>query len=272
MAQLADEALAANARLGNPEDPRLHAVRGVAALQQGDMEQALLRLGIATQLAREDGDDYLLNIVLVAQSGILGFLGDVEQSSRDAEEATAAARRCGTTSGLAQALVNYGWILRDSEPARALAALDEAAQLAARVGTPMALAFAYANMAVLRARQGDHAGAGNGVRQAIAAARRRADRPQLGHVLIYSALTLLAAEATTPAAILAGAARSMLGIVFDVSPDGKLLLTILHGVLDERRVEELGAQGQAMDDDAAVAFALAAVAAAFEPGTDSPAS
>jgi predicted ATPase/class 3 adenylate cyclase len=265
MAHLAEDALAANIRLGLPDDPRIHGPLAMVAMVSGDVEQARDQFGIAAELARAAGDDYLLNVSLVGLSAIFGLLGDTEQSARLAQEAAAAARRCGIISGLAQALCNYGWITRDTAPGLALAALDEAAELAARVGTPMALGFACANAAILRARLGDHAAARADARQAITAAQQRGDRPQLGNVLISTALALIAADAVTPAAILTGAAHPMIGSFFEVLPEARLLRTHLVTALGDNRVADLGREGEAMNDDTAIAFALAAIDAAFDP-------
>ena len=77
--------------------------------------------------------------------------------------------------------------------------------------------------------------------------------------MIFTALALVAADALKPAAILAGVARRMVGAFFDVLPDAQLLRSDLLSALGDDQVEVLGAQGDAMDDDTAVAFALAAL-------------
>ena len=195
MANLAEDALAANTRLGLPDDPMLHGPLGMVAMVTGDVDRGLREFSIATELARAADDDYLLNVFLIGQGAIFGMLGEVERSAQFAQEAADAARRCGLISGLAQALCNYGWITRDTEPGPALAALDEAAQLATQVGTPMAAGYACANAAVLRARLGDNEAARADARKAITAAQQRGDRPQLGNVLIFAALALVAADA-----------------------------------------------------------------------------
>lgn len=263
MTNLAEEALAANTRLGLPDDPRIHGPMGVAAMVRGDLDQADHQFGIAAELARAADDDYLLNVHLIGQGAIFGMLGDVERSAQFAQEAATAARRCGLVSGVAQALSLYGWITRETAPGPALAALDEAAQLAVQVGTPMAVGHSFANAAILRARLGDHEAARADARHAIMATQQRGDRTQLGHVMIFTALALVAADALTPAAILTGAASPMIGSFFDVLPDAQVLRTHLVGTLGEDHVHDLGLQGNAMDDDTAVAFALAAIDAAF---------
>ena len=267
MTNRAEDALAANIRLGLPDDPGIHGPLGMVAMVRGDVDEAQHQFGIAVELARAAGDDYWLNISLIGYAAVFGMRGDVEQGAQFAQEAAAAARRCGMVSGLAQALVSYGWITRATAPGPALAALDEAAELAARVGTPMALAFAHANAAVLHAQLGDRNAARADARQAIAAAQRRGDRPQLGNVMIFTALALVAADALQPAAILAGAARPMVGTFFDVLPDAQLLSTNLLSALGEDQVEVLRAQGDAMDDDTAVAFALTALDDACGPAS-----
>jgi hypothetical protein len=123
---------------------------------RGDLDQADHQFGIAAELARAADDDYLLNVFLIGQGAIFGMLGDVERSAQFAQEAATAARRCGLISGLAQALSLYGWITRETAPGPALAAVDEAAQLAVQVGTPMAVGHSFANAAILRARLGDY--------------------------------------------------------------------------------------------------------------------
>ena len=256
MTDLAEDALAANIRLGLPDDPQIHGPLGMVAMIRGDLDRALEQFGIAADLARKAGNDYLLNVFLVGHTAIYGLRGDVEQATRFAQEAAEAARRCGIVGGLAQALGTYGWLARETTPASALGALDEAAELAERVGTPMALGYSRANAAILRARRGEHEAARSDARQAIDAARQRGDRGQLGSVMVFTALALVAAEAFTPAAVLAGAARSMIDPFFDVLPDARLLLSHLTTELGDRRVQELIAQGSAFDDDDAVAFAL----------------
>ncbi len=127
----------------------------------------------------------------------------------------------------------------------------------------MAVGHSFANAAILRARLGDYEAARADARHAIMAAQQRGDRPQLGHVMIFTALALVAADALTPAAILTGAASPMIGSFFDVLPDAQVLRTHLVSALGEDQVHDLGLQGNAMDDDTAVAFALAAIDAAF---------
>ena len=194
MTNLAEDALAANTRLGLPDYPGIHGPLGMVAMVRGDVDEAQHQFGLAVELAGAAGDDYWLNISLIGYAAVFGMRGDVEQGAQFAQEAAAAARRCGMVSGLAQALVSYGWITRATAPGPALDALNEAAQLAARVGTPMALAFAHANAAILHAQLGDHDSARADARQAIAAAQRRGDRPQLGNVMIFTALALVAAD------------------------------------------------------------------------------
>ena len=56
----------------------------------------------------------------------------------------------------------------------------------------------------------------------------------------------------------------MIGAFFDVLPDAQLLRTHLVRALGEDQVAVLEVQGKAMDDDIAVAHALAAIDAAFD--------
>ena len=261
-----DEAFAIREPNDQLDDVFVHATAATIAMFQGDLERSLAEAARVSDIARAFGDDNALNQACINLASAYAFQGDIGASMVAAREAEAAARRSGSISGLAQALINYGWAAREADPEQALAALEEGREASARVGNPMALGFAYANAAILHARGQDLPAAQANARHGIDAALRRGDRQQLCHVFLFVALALVAAGRSDTAGVLAGAARSMMPTVVDLSPDARSLREQLLRLLGEAELDRLAARGAAMDDAAVIEFAFSAIDEAFGAG------
>jgi predicted ATPase len=130
----------------DPLFPEVQAWAGWAALVSGDYERgARLAEDAVAAVDREGADDEIKCGVLCSAAGIFGWGGRLPEAGTLARSWAAYARSSGDEYGLSQALTVIGVSLSFSGDApAALASLEEAIEVSARLGNPTAIT--YANM------------------------------------------------------------------------------------------------------------------------------
>ena len=208
-------------------------------------------------LARASGDDYELAHALTMLAGALQMTEPtLDAAIATTEEAARVARTAGIDSALAIALPNLAtWLpLEESERARAL--LDEAIEIATRIGDRQSVAQVMSNSAMLAARRGDWRTALQGAVDAAEQALELGDHGLVSRSLSRAGVALCALGSCEPAAVLFGKSAA---IQERWGPDTTLELlaatdTALRESLGEQQVATLTAQGAALDITDAVAY------------------
>jgi predicted ATPase/class 3 adenylate cyclase len=251
-----DEALAAEQRLGTEPSISLWLARGHIALAQGHLDEAIDHAKQAARLSRARGDTARLAIALATSAGDRAMVGDSAGALTEAEEAMALARSLGNPRYARGALAMAAFALGDSEPERALALVREAIELSAGTRTPV-----WAIAGDLATRHGNPRDALDFFSKAIDDLHWFGMRPVVGSVLGRVA-DLLADDDPEAAAVIYGAADA-LAPEFVLAPHvveaRQQATATLQASLGGTRPGELRAQGMAMDEDDAVAYAQAAI-------------
>jgi predicted ATPase/class 3 adenylate cyclase/ubiquinone/menaquinone biosynthesis C-methylase UbiE len=188
------------------DDFWVHTARGVYAMFRGDFDQAEREATTWLDLARRAGDDFEIAHAL----GMLGptIVDDTERARAVMEEAVEVARRIGVPSILSLAVMILGFSLPPEESTRALALLDEAAELQTALGDR----HGAANTINMR---GSIAIGIQDWPAALSAAVEAADRLQelgyltgFGSAVLGAAIALEALGEPEPATLFLGAAKS----------------------------------------------------------------
>ena len=150
-------------------------------------------------------DDY--NRVTAAgwRASFTGLLGDPEARD-EAETAVREARKIGSPSFIAYALMALGMTLARSSPEEALAAFEESMSLMKRSGRGNSLGQVLVNVAQLRARQGDRLGALTALRESIERIDQYGDRVQFVAAVDWAIFIFQRFGYPEPAAVLVGVA------------------------------------------------------------------
>jgi len=254
--QRCDEALAAEERLGTTPSINLWLARAQIALAQGKTEEAIEHAGRAARLSRARGDTVRLALALANSAGDRAIVGDTDGALRDAEEAMALARRFGNARYAQGVLAMAGFALGDSEPERALALVREAVELSRGRRAPV-----WAIAGDLAARHGNQREALQFFAKAIDDLHWIGLRPVVGSVLGRVA-DLLADDDPEAAAMLYGAGDA-LAPEFVLAPHvveaRQQGTSTVQASIGGTRRGELHAQGMAMGEDDAIAYAHAAI-------------
>ena len=251
-----DEALVAERHLGTEPSISLWLARGQIALAKGNLDEAIQHEAQAARLSRARGDNARLAVALATSAGDRAMVGDSAGALTEAEEAMTLARRFGNPRYARGVLAMAGFALGDSEPERALALVREAVELSAGTRTPI-----WAIAGDLTTRHGNRRDALEFFSKAIDDLHWFGMRPVVGSVLGRVA-DLLAGDDPEAAAVIYGAADTL-------APDFVLAPHVvearhqaaaaMQASIGEKRADELRAQGMAMDEDDAVAYAQAAI-------------
>jgi predicted ATPase/DNA-binding SARP family transcriptional activator len=151
--RLAEEA--AEAAAGAPVGHLASAGLAAVALFSGDLEEARAHSRRAAELAAAYGDRYWAVLNRMVEILAVAYEGRTAEAIEQAETALATARELGCPSIAAWGLYHLGEVLLDHEPRRALVLLDEAQELAARVGSNFLTGIAGTSATTLRARHDD---------------------------------------------------------------------------------------------------------------------
>jgi predicted ATPase len=252
-----DEALAAEERLGTEPSIGLWLARIQIAIAQGHIDEAIEHAGRAARLSRARGDTVRLAFALANSAGARAMVGDPARALPEAEEAIALARGLGNARHAQGALAMAGFALGDSEPERALALVREAVELSG-AGT-RTLAWAIAGD--LTARHGNQRDALEFFAKAIDDMHWFGMRPVVGAMLGRVA-DLLAGSDPEAAAVLYGAGDTLAPGFFlapHVVEARQQATATLQASLGATLPAELRAQGMAMDEHDAIAYAHAAI-------------
>jgi hypothetical protein len=208
-----------------------------------------------------------------------------------ASEGLEIARRIGTPLLIAMSLMALAGALVDRDPDRARTLLEESLELRSAVGFEGADPSTQA--ALIAAKTGDWLLTLQIAKRAIPYLRWGGERPWLSGILNVVARAIANTDAAS-AAVIQGAARRLVTTSLPTTrpaptsdtapptagtvPSGASFLTelrrettgLIRDSLGETRLAEMRAEGEAMDEDHAVAFALEAIATALHKGASTP--
>jgi predicted ATPase/class 3 adenylate cyclase len=255
-----DEAITAEQRLGIDPTPNAWEARTFVAMASGNVGELIEPADHAATLCRARGDEPRLVVALFQVATGRAFIGESTAAIPKAEEAVALARRVASPSLTAAALAAAGFALGDSHPQRALALLREAIEVSARRKRgPLGQTWAVAGH--VAATQGKLRDALTFYGNALDELHWLGHRPVLGAVL--ARVGDLVADADPEAAAVLHGAGDALAPEFVIPPATakahEHALATLETSLDEGQRHELQAQGTAMNENDAVAYAHAAI-------------
>jgi predicted ATPase/class 3 adenylate cyclase len=262
-----DDAVTAERRLGIEPSAAPWMTRVNIALAEGRPDKAVEYARRAVVLCRDRGDSVRLAFALAGSATAHALVGDAAAALPEAEEVVVLTRGFANPSVVRGALGLAAFALGDSQPERALALAREAVELSAASGveTPV-----WAIAGDLAARQGEHREALEFFTKAIDAFSWLGVRPVLGS-LFGRVADLLADDDPEAAAVLLGAGDAFApGFVQapHVVEVRRHAVTTLETALGLPRRHELYAQGMVMNEEAAVAYAHAAISRSL--GKDPP--
>jgi predicted ATPase/DNA-binding SARP family transcriptional activator len=272
--EFGQRAVVEHARLAVPSTGLAERVLMNAVFYRGDRVQAMRWADGMLAGARSTGDAGRVAHALYMHSVARSSVGQPEQAMELAQEAEREARRSGSETALARAAYAAALPLGSSEPERALALLDSAAELAGSVGSRWMRAFALTQAMWLRAQQDDTTTALRGYREVVETWYRGGDWANQWLSLRQLAGVLASAGRDDDAALLFGAVSAAgATTALPFAPyDADTLDQVSNGV--ERRLgsdEMVKAQqrGRRMRDEAVVALALSAIEALVGDGAAS---
>ena len=224
---------------------------GTVAMRSGQLDEGCeiaLRGVVAAERVGDDRGAALSSIVVSMGERYRGDLGAAADAGRRGE---AAARRAGADDLVAGNLLMQGFALREAEPERALAFLDEGARLARSVSPDMQyLLYCVQNAGLIRLRLGDRPGARPGFDEAIdICAPRTVGYEYAAHTAAHLALGLLDvgdSHDASAAVVLFAAAEQLASPIalyagMGIGPDD--LTTRFGTVLDVETIADLRTRG-----------------------------
>jgi hypothetical protein len=280
-----EEAVAAIRRLGRGRDPRLDfrvsTARAAAAIAMGAWDQGAAHLEEALKFARLALPTLFVAHQLARTAMAHTMAGNPDAAAALANEGLDLARRAGAPLSTVLNLVALAGALADRDPPRARALLAESLQLRATLN--FGGAFDAIQGVLIAARMADWSLVLKLGPSAIQHVHWAGDRPFLAGILNVVARALAPAHPES-AAVFQGAARRLVpaavpttraqhAVSSSVTPPGgpapgaasfvtelrRQTTAILQGTLGEERLRQLRTQGEAMDDDHVVTYALDAI-------------
>ena len=278
-----EEALASAGRLGSGShdvDVLVSAARGIQAIAIGAWDEAAAETEHTVELARSgQNDDHIVDL-LAGAAFAHTMAGNPDAAARLASESLNLARRAGGPAFIAHSLTALAGAIADREPQRARALLTESLELQATIESQRA--YDTTHTALIAARIADWSLVLKLAPDAIRLHNWAGERPYLSGILNVVARALAPGHPES-AAVLQGAARRLVPAVrapgstelaganaispAGAAPSSASLVTelrrqttaALRNALGETRLHQLRAEGEAMDDDHAVAYALDAI-------------
>jgi hypothetical protein len=281
-----EEALAALDPPGPDRDQRVewvvHNTRAAIALATGEWGEAAALLAQSAELARASDPGprqrTATNFILAGAALAYTLAGDPEAAEPLATEGLARARQLGAPSYIAMNLVALAGALAGRDPPRAHALLDESLELHATLDFESPVEAVESTL--IAGRMGDWELVLRLSPRAIRELDWSASWPYLGGILNVVARALAASDAES-AAVLQGAARRFAptripgsrrpvgsigvspgergGPASFVTEARRQTTGIVRAALGEERLSDLGAEGEAMDRDQAVRYALSVI-------------
>jgi hypothetical protein len=281
------DALASAERLGSdPGDVEslVSSTRCIQAVAIGAWDEAATQVEHALELARSGRTHYGVVDLLAGAALTHTMAGNPDTAARLASEALDLARRSGGPVYIAESLTALAGALAERESQRARASLAERMELRATIGFQGA--YDATSTALIAARIADWPLVLTLAPDAIRGLHWAGDRPYLSGIFNVVARALASGDPES-AAVLQGAARRLTpaaalaprGIevagAYAISPAGgapgsasfvtalrRQTTAALRDDFGEARLHQLRAEGEAMDEDHAVAYALDAIARA----------
>jgi predicted ATPase/DNA-binding SARP family transcriptional activator len=244
----------AQTRLGT-HHLHVHAAASVLALFQGDFDAAQHHTQTWVDLARASQDPSDLAPALSVYATTL--YAETTEAVIVAEEAVRVGRDNGIPSQLLGALFTLTPLIGRSQPARAHALVDEAADVARKIGDQQAIATAVGHQARLAIAQQDWPAA---LRAATHAAEQHLHggmSPAFGPVITSAAIALAHLHRLEPAAILTGHADARYpALLIDQEAQKVVAATdqLILDTLGATRTAELKALGATLANGDAVAY------------------
>jgi predicted ATPase/class 3 adenylate cyclase len=252
-----DEAEAAERRLGSEPSIALWELRCVIALAQGRTADAIDAGSHAVDLCRARAE----TVRLVNALGWLGLAhaiaGNTAEASGVADEIVAVTRQLANPHLVQQALSLAAFALASSDLERAMVLARESVALAGEKGTA-----AWAVLGDLTDRNGNRLDALRSFARAIDFAHWQGNRLVLG-TMVGRVAAIIAGSEPEASAVLQGAGDARAPAFAQTAhavEEEKLANEAIDAALGATRHAELVAEGAAMTDDDAVAYALAAIA------------
>jgi predicted ATPase/class 3 adenylate cyclase len=239
-------------------------VRGNAAYGLGDVDRAVGYMEQSVSSNRRSGDRFMLGFSLGGLASFRSMSPDAAgKATVEAREAIAIAREAGNDSFKLGALAVLAVVLVRTDPDQSRTLIDESVALQDALGALVLNENALVMAFVVSALLGEH-------EQALRLAARGLDRG-LSMLNTYCLCLETTAEAVAfdephVAAVLHGAVDQFVPSLTQTEPGATLRKRATEALathLDETRVSELRAQGAAMTEDEATAYALDAIARAI---------
>jgi hypothetical protein len=286
---LCDQALVAAKRPGSDPDrfveATVYGARGQAALSLGAWRDAATHLQAAAETHRALGRLALVSLNLSGAATAYTMAGDPEAAVPLATESVSIARRVGMPTTITLSLSALAGALADRDPQQAKVLLDEGLRLQA--GLEYEDVNVFTNGALSAARMRSWTLVLELTSRSIRLLHWNADRPHLAGMFNLAARVVATTDAEA-AAVLQGAARRLAtstipavatssgashpwgtgtGRSGEDAPAASFITGLrrettglLRDALDETRLRVRRAEGEGMDEDHAVAYALAAIA------------
>ena len=184
--------------------------QAILAFYRNDFEAARRHAEEHVELARASGDPYEIADALLTLGGALSNTEPTFDAAIAAlEESVRVARAAGIDTRLIFALPNLATWLPIEESERALALLDEAIEIATRIGDRLGVAYATGAKARLAARHGDWRTGLQGAVDSVEQALELGDHGVASRSLYTAGVALCALGSYEPAAVLFGKADTM---------------------------------------------------------------
>jgi predicted ATPase/class 3 adenylate cyclase len=214
-AERSEQAFAVQDALGLPERPSLHQAPATAALFSGRLDDAVAEAQRWVDLARAAQDDHEISSSLVQLGSALNALDNAQTGfgSRagigELEEAVEVAQRIGNPCALSWPIAVLGLLLHWVDPQRARAVLDAAVEPCRAADNAHALAGVLFGSGDLSFRAGDPGSALRAWDDAIEITARVGDAVMLPEGLQYMSRLLRELGESQAAAVLVGAANAL---------------------------------------------------------------
>lgn len=261
--EYADRALAASERLGVSSSGLAERVLGNSLCFRGDGDLAQHWIERMVDDA-STGSPARLAHALYMRSVATASMGDTERGVASADEALAAARRCGSPTALAQALYALGLSTEGEDAAAAAEHLQRAAEVARSAGNRWVEAFALTEVLSLQARNGSSCSALAGFADVIDMWFRGGDWANqwlsLRHVF-----GILVQLGDNPAAATLHGSLAAIGAAFALpfeASDAERIDTLVEQLRDDMRPAEFATavrRGASMTDSEIVDFVQARI-------------
>jgi predicted ATPase/DNA-binding SARP family transcriptional activator len=242
-----------------------HSALAATELRSGRPEEAqrVMRRGLGELETVAAGDAFKLSEFHSLVSTFARLCGDIATARAEADEALRLAGRVGSPSALAMALWASGKASLRADPAAAVVALEDYIDLA-RGGAKIAdMGAALADVAWLKARDGDHLGALGAARDSVLHEIRSGNRAMLAIALYRTRLALVELGYSEPAAVLTGvetegpfAEWDVFGNAEPETRDRELALHTLRAALGPEQYARAFARGAAMTYDEVVEYTV----------------